>query len=207
MLFLSLLLACDLDTSLESSENVVQTTEPKPRGEIKDFVLNDGTKVKGILLGSNEKGFQVQTESLGIITIQTSELAEIKDPTQTSPKTLSNESRSHQQEDIPSSVSDLKKRLIPQKQDSIDVGNLMPHELQQRSISNIQEMIMQDPDLMQDLYALQNDPAFMEILTDPTLISLIQKGDVQALEKHPKMKQLMQNPAMKKVINKMLNQQ
>ena len=125
-MFLSLLLACNLGSFSEIAENAVQTTSVKPQGEMKVFVLNDGTTVKGVLLGSNGEGFQVQTESLGTITIRTSELSEIKDPTQVSPKTVSNQNRSHQQEEHPSSLSDLKERLLPNKQDSIDVGNLMP---------------------------------------------------------------------------------
>ncbi|MEC7986183.1 MAG: hypothetical protein VX278_13545 [Myxococcota bacterium] len=203
-MFLSLLLACNLGSFSEVAENAVQTTSVKPQGEMKIFVLNDGTTVKGVLLGSNGEGFQVQTESLGTITIRTSELSEIQDPSQVSPKTVSNQNRSYQQEEQPSSVSSLKERLIPSKQDSIDVGNLMPKGLQERSISQIQEMIMQDPELMKDLYQLQNDPAFMEILTDPELTQLLKKGDMKALERHPKMKKLMRNPAMQKVIKKMM---
>ena len=209
MLFLSCLFACDLDFLSGNTENTVQSS-PKPQGEMKVFMLSDGTSIKGVLLGSNAEGFQVQTDSLGVITIRTSEISQIKDPSAVSPKTLSNENRLHQQEAVPSSVSSLQERLIPKKQGAaqkatnIEVGSLMPHKLQEQSISHIQEIIMQDPELMNELYKLQRDPAFLEILTDPELTRLIKKGNVEALENHPKMKKIMSNPAMQTVMEKMM---
>jgi hypothetical protein len=67
-------------------------------------------------------------------------------------------------------------------------------------ISNLQDKLMQDPNILGDLYTLQNDPSVMGIIEDPEILMLIQNGDFVALANHPSIKKLESNKSIQSII-------
>ena len=70
-------------------------------------------------------------------------------------------------------------------------------------IKTIQDTMMEDPEIMGILHTLQNDPQLMRALQDPEIVKLIQKGDLEAINKHPTFKMLESNKQIQDILKRM----
>jgi hypothetical protein len=57
----------------------------------------------------------------------------------------------------------------------------------------MQKGLLSDPQMMQDISALGQEPAVQAVLSDPQLMQDIQAGNISALYNNPKFLQLMNN--------------
>lgn len=71
-------------------------------------------------------------------------------------------------------------------------------------LQGIQRSLVGDPDIMQSIIALQQDPQLKRVLQDPELIGLITSGNVQALREHAGFGELMSNPGIRAIIDRLL---
>ncbi|WP_295881118.1 hypothetical protein [uncultured Thiohalocapsa sp.] len=71
-------------------------------------------------------------------------------------------------------------------------------------LQGIQRSLVGDPDIMQSIIALQQDPQLQRVLQDPELIGLITSGNVQALREHEGFGGLMSNPGIRAIIDRLL---
>ena len=78
-----------------------------------------------------------------------------------------------------------------------------PNPMNPKLIKTIQDTMMEDPEIMGILHTLQNDPKLMRALRDPEIIRLIQKGDLEAINKHPTFKMLESNEQIRDILNRM----
>lgn len=65
----------------------------------------------------------------------------------------------------------------------------------------MQLRMMQDPNLLALIQALQSDPDVLSVLSDPEIMSAIAAGDYAALMNHPKIVALTRNPNMRALID------
>ena len=68
----------------------------------------------------------------------------------------------------------------------------------------LQHRITEDPELMKDIMALQNDRQIQEILGDPAILQDLQSGNIGALTQDPRIIELLNHPRIKLIQRKIL---
>ena len=199
------LLACTPETSTtkppqESTPNL----EPKKEMTIESTVLRvfemqDGTKITGVLLGTDGEAFKVRSKSLGEIRIPMNELKrmnpfteEIAEERPQSKPTLSDYAPTRNSASIPTLSSSSQNQEVPS-----------PNPMNPKLIKTIQDTMMEDPEIMGILHTLQNDPQLMRALQDPEIVKLIQTGDLDAINNHPTFKMLESNKQIQDILKRM----
>jgi len=75
-----------------------------------------------------------------------------------------------------------------------------PAELQ---IQALQQLLTGDPELLQMIFALLNDPDIQGILSDPSIIEAVNQGDIETLSANPKFMELLDNPEIEAITRKL----
>ena len=200
-----LLLACTPETSTTKLPQEI-TPKPEPKKEmviesteLRVFEMQDGTKITGVLLGTDGEAFKVQSKSLGEIRIPMNELKRmnpLKDERtenrlQSNP-TLSDYAPTRNSVSTPTFSSSSQNQEVPS-----------PNPMNPKLIKTIQDTMMEDPEIMGILHTLQNDPQLMRALQDPEILKLIQTGDLEAINNHPTFKMLESNKQIQDILNRM----
>lgn len=63
-------------------------------------------------------------------------------------------------------------------------------------VGTLQRRIVEDESLMAGVLSLQDDPQVQAILADPEIMAAIRAGDLSALASNPKLRDLLDNPAV-----------
>ncbi|MRR57303.1 MAG: hypothetical protein EG824_03705 [Deltaproteobacteria bacterium] len=66
-------------------------------------------------------------------------------------------------------------------------------------VSVIQEKMLNDPELMGLVLALQSDPEVQALLNDPSVLNAISSGDITALTGNPRVMRLLENARVKEI--------
>ena len=184
-----------IEKDKESTQKKVATDSVSASTKTRVFELNDGTKITGILIGTNEEGFVVQTQSIGTLTIPSAELTKMSIYSETNSVQKTNPKSASLQDHAPT------RNLPSTPQEPISKRAASNTSGPDKSIiANLKDKLMQDPDILGDLYTLQNDPSVMGIVQDPEIIMLIQSGDFAALANHPAIKKLEANKSIQSII-------
>ena len=67
----------------------------------------------------------------------------------------------------------------------------------------VHNKIMTDPQAMNDIQQMAQDPEIMALLSDPAFIAALQSGDMNNLGSDPRIKQLAGNPRVQALIEKL----
>ena len=59
-----------------------------------------------------------------------------------------------------------------------------------------------NPDLMQMITGLRNDPVLQRAMADPELMALISSGNLEVLRQHPKFMELRNHPGIRAIVEK-----
>lgn len=70
----------------------------------------------------------------------------------------------------------------------------------QQEVQALQSQMMQDPNMMAKIQALQSDPQIQAVLADPEIMRAIASGDYGALLNHPKILALSRNAGVRDII-------
>jgi hypothetical protein len=70
-------------------------------------------------------------------------------------------------------------------------------------VEAIQQRIANDPQAMQAVRSLQDNPNVQEILADPALMSALQSGNLQALLANPKLARLAADPEVQAILRQL----
>jgi hypothetical protein len=70
-------------------------------------------------------------------------------------------------------------------------------------IDALQRQIVGNPDLMQMIVGLRNDPALQRAMADPELMTLISSGNIDALRQHPSFLELMSHPGIRGIVEQL----
>ena len=194
-----------------SSSPELKVERSSKTGPQKRFLLKDGSVITGMFLGTNSEGFEVQTESLGRISIPADNVITMSSLEADPPTTTQNKNKKDIVDDTVPTLNNNNIHTIPVLQGEHSISNIpIPNtpmastqQLHPGMIQNIQDSMMRDPSILEALYSLQNDPEMMRLLQDPELLMLIQKGDVKALQKHPSIKKLENNPQLKYIFKQL----
>jgi hypothetical protein len=67
----------------------------------------------------------------------------------------------------------------------------------------LQERLASDPDTMDAIAALQDDPELKAVLDDPELLNALRSGNLEALMSNPKVAHLAADPKIQEITNKL----
>ncbi len=103
------------------------------------------------------------------------------------------------------SIESSRIRSLSNADTSRDVGR---HACQPRAsygadIDALQRQMVGNPDLMQMIVGLQNDPALQRAMADPELMALISSGNIDALRQHPSFLELMSHPGIRGIVEQL----
>jgi len=70
-------------------------------------------------------------------------------------------------------------------------------------LHSIQQAIVNSPELMQIVTALQSDPELQAAINDPELMQLVMSGNFDALQGDPRIRRLLTNPSIKAIVGQM----
>jgi hypothetical protein len=72
----------------------------------------------------------------------------------------------------------------------------------QLGVQALQERMSSDRSMLQQIMALQNSPEMKAVLSDPEVMSAIERLDFDTLANHPKIVRLMNNQGVKSITNR-----
>lgn len=143
--------------------------------------LDDGSLIKGRIVAVDENIYRVETPSLGVIPISRDRVVAItKDAPSPAPATSSNGLSLNQQ--------------------------LSRDPALAQKMMTTQNRILSDPVLMESLVTLTQDPEMAALLSDPSLLTDLMNTPTDQWADHPKLKKLINHPALKRVIETIQNE-
>lgn len=69
-------------------------------------------------------------------------------------------------------------------------------------VESLQEMMKNNPEIMEMIQSLQNDPEFQKALQDPSILNAVNSGDIAALMSNPQFMKLLENSTVQKIEKK-----
>ncbi len=141
------------------------------------ITLKDGSQIKGVLSGIDNGVYTVKTPIIGDVHVNASDVASINNGDGTTPVTA-----------LPGQPSGTSSGLDQQ-------------------IAASQQRLMSNPQSMQILQQMAQDPQIMQALQDPALVQAVTNHDYQAVQNNPQIQKLMSNPQMQALIQKLAAQQ
>lgn len=74
--------------------------------------------------------------------------------------------------------------------------------VQSSDIKSLENKMMSDHDVMTMIQSLKDDPQFTKVLEDPEIMNAVSSGDMATLMANPKFLQLLQNPTVRDIQQK-----
>jgi len=149
--------------------------------ETQVITLKDGSQIKGELVGIANGVYTINTPMLGDVHIDKAQVTSISDGSapvaqaaQTAPANVL------QTPQAPQANADLTQK-----------------------IQAAQVQLMSNPDFIADMQKMAQDPEITQLLSDPALVQAVTSKNVNAMKNNPHAQQLMSNPKMKALIEKM----
>ena len=147
--------------------------------EVAAIHLNDGTTVRGEVVGLKGDSYQIRTESLGELNIPQSKIKLV--------------------EFNPSAAQASANAIAPSAPNNSQTNAAAASS----AMASITSRLQNSPGLMGDIQSLTNDPDVMAIVQDPEIQRLIAAGDYTTLMQNPKMRRLMSNSKIRSITNQL----
>ena len=71
-----------------------------------------------------------------------------------------------------------------------------------QKMQTMQTELMSNPDVMSDIQQMMQDPEIVQIMSDPAFVQAITSKDLNAIQSNPHTQELMNNPKMRDLIEK-----
>jgi hypothetical protein len=142
------------------------------------ITLKDGSQIKGELSGIDNGVYTVKTPIIGDVHVAASDVASITNGNGTAAAAPAD--------------------LAPAS------GSAPNMDAQ---IAASQKQLMSNPQSMETLQEMAQDPDIMQALSDPAIVQAVTTHDYQAVQNNPKIQELMNNPKMQAFLQKLAAQQ
>ncbi len=143
--------------------------------------LKDGSTIRGNVVSLSSGKYKIKTQTLGIVEVDQDQIESI------SSERMYRANQSAQSQ--PAAVAD----VAP----VITQANLTAQ------VERVQNRVMSDPAMMAEIQTLMNDPQIMSVISDPEFMKKLMSLDMKSIESNPQFQQLLQNPKMLELINKL----
>lgn len=140
--------------------------------------LRDGSVISGELVSVGDGSYRVRSGALGEVSIPESQVLAIRPAG--APATLASAPAS-----APASAA----------------AGTAPTGL---DIGSIRQQILGQPETMEAIGRLQDDPQIKALLSDPELVRRIMSGDIEAIRSDPRFQQLLDNPSIRAIVSRFL---
>ncbi|MDE2027085.1 MAG: hypothetical protein KGK03_03765 [Candidatus Omnitrophica bacterium] len=147
------------------------------------ITLKDGSQIKGVLSGIQDGVYVVKTPIIGDVHVAAKDVASITNGNAASPAGL------------------------PMGNTGAMAAPAMGASPFDQQLQATQQQLMSNPQNMQLITEMAQDPQIMQALQDPAVMAAINNHDYQALANTPAIKELMTNPHMQELIKQMQQQQ
>lgn len=146
--------------------------------EIREIHLDDGSSIVGEVVSVENGSYVISTKSLGTVTLASGQIKSIS-------RVGAAANSASQQSDYGSPA--------------LNSTNAAPQSGLQSSIQQIQSSISSNASLMSSIMQMQDSPEMQAVLSDPELMSAIQRFDIEAIQSHPKIIRLMNSRDMQQI--------
>lgn len=157
------------------------TCSPAFAGATKELVLKDGSRIQAEILSFSNGVYRLKSNALGEFSVPEDEIKSI------------HFSRSRK------GFSSAKKSAESRQSLTMEDAGIGPQE-----IAQMKQQMISDPEIMQLLQELRRDPSIQKILEDQDLMNAINQGDLGKVSADPKIKSLMNNGTVGKILEKSL---
>ena len=144
------------------------------------IILKDGSQIKGDLVSFSGGIYTIHTSTLGDVKISSSQVANI--------------SQAQILQAIPPLAAPATTNVSPASDGEVD-----------QKIRSAQTKLMNDPEMMAEIQGMIKDPEMIQLLSDPTLAKEVMSHDTKAIQNDPKAQQLINNPKMRALMDKLRN--
>ena len=142
-------------------------------GEVRQIELNDGSVISGEIIAFANGVYTIQSSSLGTFDIEDSKIRTIRSPsTESAPKAIPH----NPSQTPPTSAA------------------AMGSDLQA-----LQGLIMSNPQTLDSVMSLKDDPDFQAIMQDPEVMNAVMSGNFNVLLTNPKFMKLLEHPQVKDI--------
>jgi len=138
--------------------------------------LRDGSVISGDLLGVGNGAYRVRSAALGEMAIPESAVLAIR----------------------PASAA------VPTSAGAAPANPLANPGSPPGDLAAIQQQLLGNPQTLEAITHLQSDPDIQAALADPQFMGLIMSGNVTALSSDPRFQRLMENPAIRALVGRVL---
>ena len=101
-----------------------------------------------------------------------------------------------------SQVSSISSEAVPPPQ-AVNTSTPPANGDLNQKIQVAQNKLMNDPQMMQQVQAMTQDPELMKLFSDPVLAQAVMSHDVKAIENNPKAQELINNPKMRALMDQL----
>lgn len=142
-----------------------------------DLILNDGSKIRGELISVSHGMVVVKTTNMGTVKFPKSKIVKI-----------------NKKKPQKSEYEKEKAALLDSKE------SLQPHDIAMQNQAAMQYQMMQNQAMMAQIYALQTNPEFIQLMQDPQFLKDLQSGDMEVLMKNENFVKILNNPELKAMV-------
>jgi hypothetical protein len=82
-------------------------------------------------------------------------------------------------------------------------ASTVPEQKADTQVEALQDHIQAQPEMMDAIRALQSDPTFQDVLSDPEIVRALESGNTAALLTNPKINHLAEHPAVQDLTKKL----
>ena len=157
------------ETTDNQASNQVQ---PPAMENLKTITLQDGTRIKGKLVGVQGNVYTIETSHFGTIAVKDTEVSNISSF------------------DSAPAASDSSQVAVPQQASFKD------------QVDSMKQRALADPDVIASIQEMAQDPELMSALSDPEFVKAVTSYDLGSIKNNPKAQALMQNPKMQQLMEK-----
>jgi len=147
------------------------------------IALKDGSIIKGKVVQMANGVYTIRTENLGTIKVKSANILSIKSPALHS---ASQQNNTHHLNNTSNNTIRM-----------VEKANL------QKQVKEIQNSILQDPKVMTDIQKLLQNQEIMSLMSDKSILDDVMSYDPQRIGNNQKIKQLMENPEMKRLMDRL----
>jgi hypothetical protein len=154
------------------------------------ITLKDGSQIKGVLAGINNGIYVIKTPIIGDVHVAAGDVASITNGN-AAPAVLPQAAGY-----APTTGASSPSGVAPSSASPFD-----------QQIASTQQQLMSNPQNMQIIMQMAQDPQIAQALQDPTLVQAVTNHDYQAVANNPAVQQLMSNPHMQELLKQLASQQ
>lgn len=157
-------------------------------GEFCEVRLEDGTKILGEVVSLQDGIYEMKTQTMGAVEVDAGKVILIRKVERETPA-IQPMTNSTQNNTAPE----------PETVDADAENAEVNPQMIEGGIDAIKQAMQSNPQAMDSIASLQNDPDFQAVLNDPEIMDAVNSNDIEALSSNPKFLRLLENSTVEDI--------